>query len=291
VQGKRLGSTPLRSDDIASGKFTLELRKAGFEPLVRAIELAPGQIFQLDVDLSSRRVEVHSEALTPAAAPAALPSADESPNDSANDEPQARADSRPQRAKGNGSADARRRRSDGDRTPRAEPANDDLAELETDHAAPEGAVPPTAEAATAEPGSANDPPAPADDVSALHAAPAPAPAANVNPARGASEQRPAPTAPAPAAKAASRAPVVIAQTAPRFPARATRMGIAEGSVTLEFTVERSGAVSNARVVQATPPGVFDDAALRAIEKWRYQPKIDAGKPVDSRLRFTFKFRE
>lgn len=291
VQGKRLGSSPLRRDDIGSGKLTLELRKPGFEPLVRTIELAPAQIFQLDVDLSSRRVEEHREALAPAAAPAALPSASDRASDSANDGPQAHADSRPQRASGNGSTDARRRRSDSDHTPRAEPASDDLAELETDHAAPQAPVAPTAEATIAEPGSTNDAPAPEDDGTAARADATPAPAATANPTRAASEERPVPAAPAPAAKAASRAPVVIAQTTPRFPARATRMGIGEGSVTLEFTVERSGAVSQARVVQATPPGVFDDAALRAIEKWRYQPKIDAGKPVDSRLRFTFKFRE
>jgi protein TonB len=50
-------------------------------------------------------------------------------------------------------------------------------------------------------------------------------------------------------------------------------------------------VRKPRVVSANPPGVFDDAALRAIEKWRYQPKLDAGRPVESRLRFTFRFAE
>jgi protein TonB len=67
------------------------------------------------------------------------------------------------------------------------------------------------------------------------------------------------------------------------------MGVTTGVVSIEFTVDRNGAVTNAAVVQADPPGVFDDAALRAIRTWKYRPKLSNGTPVASHQRFRFRF--
>jgi TonB family protein len=41
---------------------------------------------------------------------------------------------------------------------------------------------------------------------------------------------------------------------------------------VKFTVETDGSVSNAVVTDAKPRrGVFDDAALRAVVKWKFRP--------------------
>ena len=49
---------------------------------------------------------------------------------------------------------------------------------------------------------------------------------------------------------------------------------------VQFSVGATGLVQNAKVVKADPPGVFDQAALRAIARWRYNPMIENGKAVE-----------
>lgn len=65
---------------------------------------------------------------------------------------------------------------------------------------------------------------------------------------------------------------------PRYPIRAEERGI-EGWVELQFTISETGAVIQAEVLAAKPKGVFDRAALRAIKRWKYNPKIEDGIPV------------
>jgi protein TonB len=43
-------------------------------------------------------------------------------------------------------------------------------------------------------------------------------------------------------------------------------------VTVKFTVQTDGSVTNPTVTDAKPRrGVFDDAALRAVARWKFQP--------------------
>jgi protein TonB len=69
------------------------------------------------------------------------------------------------------------------------------------------------------------------------------------------------------------------------------MGITAGAVTIEYTIDVSGAVKNASVVKADPPGLFDETALREIQKWKYRPRLENGTPVETRQRFTFRFSD
>jgi TonB family protein len=55
----------------------------------------------------------------------------------------------------------------------------------------------------------------------------------------------------------------------------------EGSVILEFTVTTTGTIKDAVVVESSSP-VFDAAALAALGRWRYQPKMENGQPVERR---------
>ena len=59
---------------------------------------------------------------------------------------------------------------------------------------------------------------------------------------------------------------------PIYPQRAAKRGI-EGWVEIEFTITALGTVKNARVVTASPEGIFDNAALRAISRWKFKPKV------------------
>jgi protein TonB len=85
----------------------------------------------------------------------------------------------------------------------------------------------------------------------------------------------------------------IVKVAPVYPRRALTRGI-EGYVLLEFTVTKSGAVSDPVVVEADPPGIFDRAAIQAALKFKYKPKVVNGEPIDVagvRNRITFELTE
>lgn len=71
-------------------------------------------------------------------------------------------------------------------------------------------------------------------------------------------------------------PIVLVQ--PQYPSRAASRGI-EGYVLVGFSIAPSGAVINPEIVEASPPGVFDRAALNAVKKFKYKPKVIDQQPV------------
>lgn len=71
----------------------------------------------------------------------------------------------------------------------------------------------------------------------------------------------------------------IVRMDPQYPQQAAMKGL-EGFVTLEFTITKSGGVSDVKVVESRPPRVFDDAARKALAQWKYRPKVIDGQPVD-----------
>jgi len=84
----------------------------------------------------------------------------------------------------------------------------------------------------------------------------------------------------------------LIKVAPLYPTSALRAGI-QGWVLLEFTVTRTGQVVDPFVVEAQPPGTFDEAAIQAARSFRYIPQVVDGKPVDVsavRNRITFELR-
>lgn len=70
----------------------------------------------------------------------------------------------------------------------------------------------------------------------------------------------------------------IVKVAPMYPARAQSQGI-EGWVLVQFTVTESGSVINPVVVEAQPPGIFDEAAKKAVTKFKYKPRVENGRPI------------
>jgi protein TonB len=73
--------------------------------------------------------------------------------------------------------------------------------------------------------------------------------------------------------------IPLVRVQPTYPHRAAEKRI-EGWVQVEFTISSTGSVKNPRVLDAKPPGIFDRAALRAIKKWKYKPKIENGVAVE-----------
>jgi protein TonB len=73
--------------------------------------------------------------------------------------------------------------------------------------------------------------------------------------------------------------IPLVRVPPDYPARAVNRGI-EGWVLVEFTITGTGSVKDAKVVDSKPSNIFNDAALKAISRWRYNPKIENGQPVE-----------
>jgi len=84
-------------------------------------------------------------------------------------------------------------------------------------------------------------------------------------------------------------PQPMVQLRPQYPPQA-RLRQQEGYVTVEFVVDAEGAVQSAVVVAAEPPEVFEQAALRAVARWRFSPGIRQGQAVAVRVRQRVEFR-
>ncbi len=71
----------------------------------------------------------------------------------------------------------------------------------------------------------------------------------------------------------------IVKVAPIYPDSAARRGL-EGWVLLKFTVTETGAVRDPVVLESEPGSTFDRAAMKAVLKFKYKPRVEGGKPVE-----------
>ncbi|BCX89780.1 periplasmic protein TonB [Methylomarinovum tepidoasis] len=92
----------------------------------------------------------------------------------------------------------------------------------------------------------------------------------------------------PAPKAASQV-IPLVRIPPRYPMRA-RMRRIEGWVKLEFTITPEGTVTDVKVVEAHPRGVFERAAIEAISRWKFKPLIVDGRPTAQRAVQVLEFK-
>jgi TonB family protein len=75
---------------------------------------------------------------------------------------------------------------------------------------------------------------------------------------------------------------------PVYPNKAA-MSRTEGWVELDFTVTETGQVKDVVVHAASIPGVFDEAAIKAVLQWRYQPVLRDRKPAAVRTELRIRF--
>ncbi len=85
-------------------------------------------------------------------------------------------------------------------------------------------------------------------------------------------------APASAVAADTVLPAVPTDRPP--PAYPDSAGDAEGAVKLSFKIGADGHVHDAAVLDSSPKGVFDSAALDGISHWVYRPRTVNGRPVE-----------
>ena len=71
---------------------------------------------------------------------------------------------------------------------------------------------------------------------------------------------------------------VLLMAPPEYPLEALKEK-REGRVQLQYTITKKGTVADATVVESTD-SAFDAAAVLAVERWKYMPRVVAGKRVD-----------
>jgi protein TonB len=82
-------------------------------------------------------------------------------------------------------------------------------------------------------------------------------------------------------------PVIVERVDPDYP-QIARQSRVTGIVVVEAIIDKQGRVKNVRVLQGQPMGL-SDAAVRAIEQWRFRPGTRRGEPVEVIFVLTVKF--
>jgi TonB family protein len=83
-------------------------------------------------------------------------------------------------------------------------------------------------------------------------------------------------------------PEAIAQPTPRYPTTA-RVAGREGTVVLEAVIDEQGRVSKVQVLRGLGLGC-DEAAVEAVERWRFRPATLQGRPIPVLYTLTVHFK-
>lgn len=86
---------------------------------------------------------------------------------------------------------------------------------------------------------------------------------------------------------ANRLAQPLTTVAPNYP-YLMRHSQAEAEVTVAFSVNTQGVVTDVRIVGSTNPD-FIKPSLEAVKQWTFAPAIKDGQPVEARLQQTFTF--
>ena len=99
----------------------------------------------------------------------------------------------------------------------------------------------------------------------------------------------APTAPAPApAAVANRDPTPMRSPAPRYPREAQRRG-ESGTVVLRVHVGADGEPEGIDLVEGSGSRSLDRAAVDAVRRWRFEPAMRNGHPVEGVIQVPITF--
>ena len=70
---------------------------------------------------------------------------------------------------------------------------------------------------------------------------------------------------------------------PSYPELARQAGV-QGKVLLRAVILKDGTVGNITVLESSGTGLgFDEAAVKAVSRWRYKPGLQDGRPVETRV--------
>jgi protein TonB len=82
--------------------------------------------------------------------------------------------------------------------------------------------------------------------------------------------------------------ISLGRIPPVYPMAAKRRGI-EGWVKVKFVVNEQGGVEGITILDAKPPGIFDQSVTRCVSRWRFKPGTVEGQPVKAWVKTTIRF--
>lgn len=82
--------------------------------------------------------------------------------------------------------------------------------------------------------------------------------------------------------------IPMVRVPPAYPQRAKQAKL-EGYVTMAVTIRPDGTVADVEVTESKPPRLFDSAAVQAMQRWKFRPKIVNGQPQSQRAQQTIEF--
>ena len=85
-----------------------------------------------------------------------------------------------------------------------------------------------------------------------------------------------------------REEMIVKRVTPDYPTSAERKNI-EGYVDMQFIATATGDVKDVVVVNAQPQGIFDDAAAKALKRWKFKPMMVDGTPHDQLMAIRMRF--
>ena len=85
----------------------------------------------------------------------------------------------------------------------------------------------------------------------------------------------------------SKPPTIIHHVDPDYPLAARARHI-QGTVIVKASVDKEGNVKSVTLIRGNP--ALDEAAMKAVKKWRYQPMLLGGVPIEFETVVTVEFR-
>jgi protein TonB len=82
--------------------------------------------------------------------------------------------------------------------------------------------------------------------------------------------------------------ITLTRMPPLYPLRAKQSHI-QGWVKVRFMVTAQGTVEQVAIIEAQPPGVFEQSVTRCVSGWRFKPGTVAGVPVNTWAETTITF--
>lgn len=82
--------------------------------------------------------------------------------------------------------------------------------------------------------------------------------------------------------------IATVKVPPNYPRRAQQAKL-EGYVTMAVSIRADGTVSDVEVLDSDPPRLFDQAAVSAMQRWKFRPKTVDGEPQPQKARQTMEF--
>jgi protein TonB len=76
-----------------------------------------------------------------------------------------------------------------------------------------------------------------------------------------------------------RDPLPLVRVEPEYPPQARQRRL-EGWVQVRFTISTAGSVKDATVVKSSH-AMFERNAVQAVNKWKYQPRLEGGQPTEA----------